>query len=74
MLGSVIVPIVEHLQRLTARRGEAVLRVEEQRIFHPGRLAEADRILQKIHEQGEASLTSGERKTLERYSRRMRQR
>lgn len=30
---------------------------------------EADRILAKIHEQGESSLTSGERKTLERYSR-----
>ncbi|MGB1925209.1 MAG: rhomboid family intramembrane serine protease [Rubripirellula sp.] len=30
---------------------------------------EADRILAKIHEQGEASLTPGERKTLERYSR-----
>jgi membrane associated rhomboid family serine protease len=34
--------------------------------------AEADRILQKIHEQGEASLTSAERKLLERYSRRVR--
>ena len=33
---------------------------------------EADRILQKIHEQGEASLTNAERKLLERYSRRMR--
>jgi len=30
---------------------------------------EADRILAKIHEEGEASLTSSERKTLERYSR-----
>lgn len=35
---------------------------------------QADRILQKIHEQGEQSLTSAERKILERYSRRMRQR
>lgn len=33
---------------------------------------EADRILQKIHEQGEDSLTNAERKLLERYSRRMR--
>lgn len=33
---------------------------------------EADRVLQKIHEQGEDSLTSAERKLLERYSRRMR--
>lgn len=35
---------------------------------------EADRILAKIHEQGESSLTSAERKVLERYSRRQRER
>ena len=34
--------------------------------------AEADRILAKIHESGEASLTSAERKALEKYSRRQR--
>lgn len=34
---------------------------------------EADRILAKIHEQGESSLTASERKTLERYSRRQRE-
>ncbi|MEO9591550.1 rhomboid family intramembrane serine protease [Rhodopirellula bahusiensis] len=34
---------------------------------------DADRILAKIHESGESSLTSSERKTLERYSRRQRQ-
>lgn len=34
---------------------------------------EADRILAKIHDQGEESLTSAERRTLERYSRRQRQ-
>lgn len=34
---------------------------------------EADRILEKIHRQGEASLTAGERRTLERYSRRQRE-
>ena len=34
---------------------------------------EADRILAKIHESGESSLTASERKTLERYSRRQRQ-
>lgn len=34
---------------------------------------DADRILAKIHEQGESSLTSAERKTLERYSRRQRE-
>lgn len=36
--------------------------------------AEADRILQKIHDQGESSLTGAERRLLERYSRRMRNR
>ena len=35
---------------------------------------DADRILAKIHEQGESSLTAAERKTLERYSRRQRER
>lgn len=34
---------------------------------------EADRILQKIHDQGEDSLTKAERKTLERHSRRLRE-
>ncbi|WP_164104046.1 rhomboid family intramembrane serine protease [Candidatus Laterigemmans baculatus] len=34
--------------------------------------AEADRILQKIHDSGEASLTAAERRLLERYSRRIR--
>ncbi|MDA8743136.1 rhomboid family intramembrane serine protease [Rubripirellula amarantea] len=34
---------------------------------------DADRILAKIHEFGESSLTSSERKTLERYSRRQRE-
>ena len=34
---------------------------------------EADRILEKIHRSGEASLTSAERKTLQRYSQRKRQ-
>ncbi|TWT91259.1 intramembrane serine protease GlpG [Stieleria varia] len=35
--------------------------------------AEADRILAKIHESGEASLTSKERRTLQRYSKRKRE-
>lgn len=34
--------------------------------------AEADRVLQKIHDSGEASLTAAERRLLERYSRRIR--
>jgi membrane associated rhomboid family serine protease len=36
--------------------------------------AEADRILAKLHAQGEASLTARERRTLEEYSRRLRDR
>lgn len=36
--------------------------------------AEADRILQKIHEQGKDSLSSKERKFMEKYSRRVRER
>lgn len=35
---------------------------------------EADRVLDKIHRSGESSLTRGERKTLERYSKKMRDR
>jgi hypothetical protein len=35
--------------------------------------AEADRLLAKVSSQGEASLTPDERRTLEAYSRRMRQ-
>jgi membrane associated rhomboid family serine protease len=35
--------------------------------------AEADRVLEKVHSQGEASLTARERRVLEDYSRRMRQ-
>jgi hypothetical protein len=35
---------------------------------------EADRVLEKIHRSGESSLTRGERKTLERYSKQMRER
>jgi hypothetical protein len=34
---------------------------------------DADRLLAKIHEQGESSLTASERKLLERYSRRQRE-
>ncbi len=54
------------------------LRKPKLRIHDPEKkLAEealqADRILEKIHREGEASLTSNERKLLERYSRRMRQ-
>ena len=42
-------------------------------IMLTARAEEADRILAKIHQTGESSLTSSERKTLERYSRRQRE-
>lgn len=63
--------------RLTSSLGNFPQRGPRLRLHDPEKKlaredAEADRILQKIHEQGEASLTSSERKTLERYSRRMR--
>jgi membrane associated rhomboid family serine protease len=50
--------------RLKIHNPERKLREEEE---------EADRILAKIHSQGESSLTSSERKLLERYSRRQRE-
>ncbi len=36
-------------------------------------VGEADRVLEKLHQQGEASLTARERKVLEKYSRKVRQ-
>lgn len=63
--GNPISAIGKRGPRLKLHDPEKKLRQEE---------AEADRILQKIHEQGEASLTSAERKLMERYSRRIRDR
>ncbi|MFG0287699.1 MAG: rhomboid family intramembrane serine protease [Rhodopirellula sp. JB044] len=54
-----------------SRRAKLKLHDPEKKIREEER--EADRILAKIHQSGEASLTSRERKTLERYSRRKRQ-
>ena len=36
--------------------------------------AQADRVLEKLHREGERSLTAHERRVLEQYSRRMRER
>ena len=65
--------IGEAPQRIRTRSRRAKLKIHdpEKKIREEAR--EADRILAKIHESGEESLTSKERKTLERYSRRKRQ-
>jgi membrane associated rhomboid family serine protease len=49
------------------------LKVHDPEMVYEDLDTEADRILEKLHEQGEQSLTSRERKILEDYSRRMRQ-
>jgi hypothetical protein len=49
------------------------LKVHDPERFYQDRDAEADRALEKLHTQGEASLTAKERQILEDYSRRMRQ-
>ncbi len=58
------------MERIQSGRPKLKLHDPEKKLAHEA--AEADRILQKIHESGEASLTSAERKLLEQYSRRMR--
>lgn len=57
--------------RQRSRRAKLKLHDPDKKIRQEER--EADRILAKIHKSGESSLTSAERKTLERYSRRKRQ-
>ncbi|MCR9206625.1 MAG: rhomboid family intramembrane serine protease [bacterium] len=57
--------------RLKSRRAKLKLHDPDKKIR--AEAEDADRILAKIHESGESSLTSSERKTLERYSRRQRQ-
>ncbi len=49
------------------------LRVHDPKDNHPQVDEQADRILDKLHRQGETSLSSKERRILEEYSRRMRQ-
>ncbi len=56
--------------RQRTRRAKLKLHDPEKKLHQEAE--EADRILAKIHAQGESSLTSSERKTLERYSRRQR--
>ncbi|MDB4676620.1 rhomboid family intramembrane serine protease [bacterium] len=57
--------------RKRSRRMRLKLHDPDQKLANDAK--EADRILAKIHEQGESSLTSSERKVLERYSRRQRE-
>ncbi len=56
--------------RQRSRRAKLKLHDPDKKIRQEER--EADRILAKIHESGEASLTASERRTLEKYSRRKR--
>ncbi len=55
------------------RRGLKVLRADEQDVGSKDEI-EADRILAKIHQSGQDSLTKAERKFMEAYSQRVRQR
>lgn len=57
--------------RQRSRRMKLKIHDPDKKIYRDAE--EADRILAKIHEQGESSLTSSERKTLERYSRHQRE-
>ena len=60
-------------QRLQQRTRRARLKLHDPEKKIHKEAEDADRILAKIHEQGESSLTAAERRTLERYSRRQRQ-
>ncbi|QDT08084.1 rhomboid family intramembrane serine protease [Planctomycetes bacterium K23_9] len=61
-------------QRMSQRSRRMKLKIHDPDRKIENEASEADRILAKIHESGEESLTSSERKTLERYSRRQRER
>ncbi len=60
-------------QRLRQRSRRMRLKIHDPDRRFERDAEEADRILAKIHDHGESSLTSSERKTLERYSRRQRE-
>ena len=60
-------------QRLQQRTRRARLKLHDPEKKIHKEAEDADRILAKIHDQGESSLTAAERRTLERYSRRQRQ-
>ncbi|KAA1261669.1 Rhomboid family protein [Rubripirellula obstinata] len=57
--------------RMRARRAKLKIHDPDKKMAREA--DDADRILAKIHEQGESSLTSSERKVLQRYSKRQRQ-
>ena len=63
--------MLPHRLRQRTRRAKLKLHDPEKKLHQEA--DEADRILAKIHAQGESSLTRPERKTLERYSRRQRE-
>jgi membrane associated rhomboid family serine protease len=65
--------VVELPQRLRQRSRRMKLKLHDPDKKLQRDAEDADRILAKIHAQGESSLTSSERKTLERYSRRQRE-
>ncbi len=65
--------IAELPQRLRQRSRRMKLKLHDPDKKLEREAEDADRILAKIHAQGESSLTSSERKTLERYSRRQRE-
>ncbi len=60
-------------QRLRQRSRRMRLKIHDPDRKIEREAEEADRILAKIHQHGESSLTASERKTLERYSRRQRE-
>lgn len=65
--------VVRGLRRPRKIKSEAQLKLHDPEDYYQNLDSEADRILDKIHREGETSLTARERKILEDYSRRMRQ-
>lgn len=63
-------PLIAGWQNQAARRKETRLRIHKESVMAEDE--EADRILDKIHRQGQDSLTRSERKFMEKYSRRVR--
>ncbi|TWT82489.1 intramembrane serine protease GlpG [Planctomycetes bacterium CA13] len=66
--------LTEFPERIRQRSRRAKLKIHDPDRKIEKEAEEADRILAKIHELGESSLSRSERKTLERYSRRQRER
>ncbi|ADB19392.1 Rhomboid family protein [Pirellula staleyi DSM 6068] len=64
----------ELLSRVTSsRRNSPDLRIHDPEQYYDDLDAEADRVLEKLHRDGESSLSPRERRVLEDYARRMRQ-